>query len=122
MSWNLSETLEYYKRQGAPADQSAVISLLSEEWSLVDIRYWILPILYVGIFSSGIAYTLQIIAQTGTNPAVVSLLLSLESVFGVISGAIILHERMSGREWLGCALMFTAVILSQLPERAKKTS
>ena len=101
---------------------SGVISLLSEEWSLVDIRYWILPILYVGIFSSGIAYTLQIIAQTGTNPAVVSLLLSLESVFGVISGAIILHERMSGREWLGCALMFTAVILSQLPERTKKTS
>ena len=101
---------------------SGVISLLTEEWTLAGIQYWILPILYVGIFSSGIAYTLQIIAQTGTNPAVVSLLLSLESVFGVISGAIVLHERMSGREWLGCALMFTAVILSQLPERAKKAS
>ena len=101
---------------------SGAISLLTEEWTLAGIRYWILPILYVGIFSSGIAYTLQIIAQTGTNPAVVSLLLSLESVFGVISGAIVLHERMSGRELLGCALMFAAVILSQLPERTKKAS
>ena len=101
---------------------SGVISLLTEEWTLAGIQYWILPILYVGIFSSGIAYTLQIIAQTGTNPAVVSILLSLESVFGVVSGAIVLHERMSGRELLGCGLMFAAVILSQLPEKAKKAS
>lgn len=101
---------------------SGVISLLTEEWTLAGIQYWILPILYVGIFSSGVAYTLQIIAQTGTNPAVVSILLSLESVFGVISGAIVLHERMSGRELLGCGLMFAAVILSQLPEKAKKAS
>lgn len=101
---------------------SGVISLLREEWTLAGFQYWILPILYVGVFSSGVAYTLQIIAQTGTNPAVVSLLLSLESVFGVISGAIVLHERMNGREWLGCGLMFAAVILSQLPEKAKKSS
>ncbi|MBR2483878.1 MAG: DMT family transporter [Oscillospiraceae bacterium] len=101
---------------------SGVISLLTEEWTLAGIQYWILPILYVGIFSSGVAYTLQIIAQTGTNPAVVSILLSLESVFGVISGAIVLHERMSGRELLGCGLMFAAVILSQLPEKEKKAS
>ena len=101
---------------------SGVISLLTEEWTLAGIQYWILPILYVGIFSSGVAYTLQIIAQTGTNPAVVSILLSLESVFGVISGAIVLHERMSGRELFGCGLMFAAVILSQLPEKVKKAS
>lgn len=101
---------------------SGAISLLTEEWTLAGIQYWILPILYVGIFSSGVAYTLQIIAQTGTNPAVVSILLSLESVFGVISGAIVLHERMSGRELLGCGLMFAAVILSQLPEKVKKAS
>ena len=101
---------------------SGVISLLTEEWTLAGIQYWILPILYVGIFSSGVAYTLQIIAQTGTNPAVVSILLSLESVFGVISGAIVLHERMSGRELLGCGLMFAAVILSQLPEKEKNAS
>lgn len=101
---------------------SGVVSLLTEEVSLAGFRYWILPILYVGMFSSGIAYTLQIIAQTGTNPAVVSLLLSLESVFGVLSGALILHERMSGRELLGCCLMFAAVILSQLPSKVSKSA
>lgn len=74
-----------------------------------------LPILYVGIFSSGVAYTLQILAQKGSNPTVVTLLLSMESVFAVISGAIILHQRMTGREYLGCALMLIAVILAQIP-------
>ncbi len=96
---------------------SGAISLLTEKVSFAGFRYWIWPILYVGVFSSGVAYTLQIIAQTGTNPTVVSLLLSLESVFGVLSGALLLHERMSGREIAGCLLMFGAVILSQLPDR-----
>ena len=73
------------------------------------------PILYVGIMSSGVAYTLQILAQKGSNPTVVSLLLSLEAVFATVSGAIILHEIMSGREILGCALMLVAVVLAQLP-------
>ena len=73
-------------------------------------------ILYVGIFSSGVAYTLQILAQKDSNnPTMVSLLLSLESVFGALSGAILLHERMSGKELIGCVLMFIAVILSQIP-------
>ena len=72
------------------------------------------PILYLGIGSSGIAYTLQIIGQRGVNPAAASILLSLESVFGVISSAIVLNERMSGREYLGCAIVFAAVILSQI--------
>lgn len=72
-------------------------------------------ILYVGIFSSGVAYTLQILAQNGSDPTVVSLLLSLESVFGALAGAVILHEVMSGREYFGCALMLCAVMLSQIP-------
>jgi len=75
------------------------------------------PILYVGIFSSGVAYTLQILAQKGSNPTVVSLLLSLESVFAVLSGAVILKDTMSGREILGCVLMLGAVVLAQLPTR-----
>lgn len=79
-----------------------------------------LPILYVGIFSSGVAYTLQILAQKGSNPTVVTILLSMESVFAVISGAIILHQQMSGREYLGCVLMFIAVILAQIPNPFKK--
>ena len=74
-------------------------------------------ILYIGILSSAGGYTLQILAQKDGDPTVVSLLLSLESFFAVVCGAIILHERMSGREYLGCALMLTAVLLSQLPER-----
>ena len=74
-------------------------------------------ILYIGILSSAGGYTLQILAQKDGDPTVVSLLLSLESFFAVVCGAIILHERMSGREYLGCALMHTAVLLSQLPEK-----
>ncbi len=74
------------------------------------------PVLYVGVFSSGVAYTLQILAQKDSNPAVVSLLMSMESVFATISGAIILGDRMTGKEYFGCALMLAAVILAQLPE------
>ena len=74
-------------------------------------------ILYAGVFSSGVAYTLQILAQRGSNPTVVSLLMSMEAVFATIAGALILHDRMSGREYLGCVLMLAAVILAQLPDR-----
>ena len=77
------------------------------------------PILYAGIFSSGIAYTLQILAQKDSNPTVISLLMSLEAVFATISGALILHDHMSGKEYLGCALMFAAVLLAQIPRRAE---
>ena len=74
----------------------------------------ILPLLFLGIGSSGIAYTLQIIGQKGVNPAAASILMSLESVFGVIGAAIILGEKMSEREYLGCAIVFIAVLLSQI--------
>ena len=80
-----------------------------------------IDILYVGIFSSGVAFTLQILAQKESgNPTMVSLLLSLESVFGVIAGAIFLQERMSDKEYLGCVLMLVAVVLAQLPAPIKK--
>lgn len=74
------------------------------------------PVLYVGVFSSGVAYTLQILAQKDSDPAVVSLLMSMESVFATIAGALILGDRMNGREYLGCALMLAAVVLAQLPD------
>ena len=97
-----------------------MLALCTEQncWSSIWASIW--PILYVGIFSSGVAYTLQIVAIKGSNPAVVSLLLSLESVFAVLSGALILHERLSARELMGCGLIFAAVILTQLPQRRKK--
>ena len=80
-----------------------------------------LPILYVGIFSSGVGYTLQILAQKDSNPTVVTILLSLESVFAVIAGAIILPQQMTVREYIGCVIMFAAVILAQIqfPEKKK---
>lgn len=99
---------------------SAVCAAVFETVDFAALRECTLYILYIGILSSAGGYTLQILAQKDGDPAVVSLLLSLESFFAVVCGAIILHERMSAREYLGCALMLTAVIVSQLPE--KKTA
>lgn len=79
-----------------------------------------LPILYAGVLSCGLGYTFQVIAQKYAEPTVASLLMSLESVFAVISGAILLHETMSMKELTGCAVIFAAVIISQLPEKKKK--
>lgn len=76
-------------------------------------------LIYVGVFSGAVAYTLQIIAQREGDPTKVSILLSLESLFAVVCSAILLHERMSGQEYLGCALMMVAVIFSQIPEKQK---
>lgn len=71
-------------------------------------------VLFLGVGSSGIAYTLQILGQRGANPAAASIILSLESVFGVIGSAIFLGERMSLREYIGSAIVFIAVIFSQI--------
>ncbi len=76
---------------------------------------------YLGVFSSGMGYTLQIVAQKNMDPAVASILLSLESVFGVIGGALLLGEVMELREYLGCIIVFAAVILSQLNFKKQKT-
>lgn len=86
-------------------------------WEQTGAFLW--PVLYVGVFSSGVAYTLQIVAQKGANPTIVSLLLSLESVFGVLAGALINHETMHQREYIGCALMLVAVLLAQIPTKRK---
>lgn len=94
---------------------SAILSAIFEQPTVEGILAALGQILYVGIFSSGVAYTLQILAQKGSDPTVVTLLLSLESVFGALAGAIILHEVMSGREYIGCALMLCAVMLAQIP-------
>lgn len=77
-------------------------------------------ILYAGILSSGVAYTLQMAGQKYAEPAVASIVMSLESVFATLAGWILLSERLSHREMLGCALVFTAVILAQVPSFYKK--
>ena len=80
------------------------------------------PLLYAGVMSCGVAYTLQIIGQKYTEATVASLLLCMESVFGVIAAAIILGERLSARELIGCTIMFAAIILSQFSERFSKAN
>lgn len=76
-------------------------------------------ILYAGVLSSGVAYTLQIIGQRYTNSTVATLIMSLESVFAALSGWLILHERFSLKEFIGCVLVFAAVIFAQIPSRDK---
>lgn len=97
----------------------AVPMFLYEKPQISDVLAAWMPLVYAGVFSCGIAYTLQIVAQKNTDPAVASLVLSLESVFSAITGWIILGERLSERELLGCTLVFAAVILAQLPKRKK---
>jgi len=91
--------------------------LLFEEidWNLI--MQCRVPILYAGVLSCGVAYTLQIVAQKYTEPTVASMIMSLESVFALLSGMIILKESIAPHEILGCVLMFVAIILAQLPER-----
>lgn len=80
-----------------------------------------LPILYAGVMSCGVAYTLQILGQKNYNPTVAVLILSLESCFSVLGGFLILKETLSGRELVGCALMFVAIILAQLPGKKEQS-
>lgn len=78
------------------------------------------PILYTGVLSSGIGFTFQILGQRDTDPAIASIIMSLESCFAALSGFILLHQTLSLRELFGCALMFTAIIIVQIPELIKK--
>ncbi|MCF2679947.1 DMT family transporter [Faecalicatena contorta] len=82
------------------------------------INAW-MPLLYAGVLSCGVAYTLQIVGQKNVNPAIASLILSLESCFSVLAGWVVLGERLSVREYVGCILMFAAIILAQLPDKKK---
>lgn len=79
------------------------------------------PILYAGVMSCGVAYTLQIVGQKNMDPAVASLILSLESVFSALAGWLILKQKLSPKELVGCALVFAAVLLAQLPQKNRET-
>lgn len=98
-----------------------LISLIVEKpvLSSFGMAGW-LSLLYAGVFSSGAAYTFQILGQKGADPAIASLILSLESVISAVSGFVLLHQVLTGREIFGCALMFTAIVLVQLPAGRKK--
>ena len=96
---------------------SAVAALILEEPGIDKFISAIIPIVYCGIVSGGIGYTLQIVGQKYTDPTIASLLMSLESVFAVITGALVLHEQMSLREIAGCIIMFAAIVLVTLLHR-----
>ena len=98
---------------------SAVVMVLTETptfGSLVDCA---LPLAYAGCLSMGVAYSLQIIGQQKLDSVPAAIIMSLESVFAALAGWLLLNERMSPRELAGCALLFTAVILSQIPAKKK---
>ena len=99
---------------------SAITMFLTETpvWSNI-VSCWF-PLCYAGILSMGVAYSLQIIGQKHLDPTPASLIMGLESAFALLFGWLLLHERLSGPELLGCALVFVAVMLSQLPENMFK--
>ena len=96
---------------------SGIPALLLEHPELSSILTAWQPILYAGVMSCGVAYTLQIIGQKNMNPTVASLILSLESCISVLAGWIILGQQLSTKEILGCVIMFAAIILAQLPQK-----
>ena len=106
--------------------ESTAAALLFETPSAAQFAENALPILYCGIMSSGVAYTLQILGQRDLNPAIASLIMCLESVFSALGGWMLLHQNLSAREVFGCVLIFAAVVLAQLPlemlHRVKKAS
>lgn len=94
-----------------------IIGLITEPISMKIIKASVIPILYGGVFSCGIAYTFQIVGQKYVQSTKATLALSLESVWAATGGALILGERLSLKELTGCILLFTAVVISQLPEK-----
>ena len=98
----------------------SVGAILFEEPRIGDFIAGIIPLAYAGIMSSGVAYTLQIIGQKDMDPTVASLILSMESVISMLAGWVLLGQVLSGRELLGCLLVFGAVILVQLPDMKKR--
>ena len=99
---------------------SLLLVILFEKPNIDLLLKGMLAILYLGVFSSGLGYTLQIVAQKDTDPTIASLILSLESVFAAFFGFLFLKERPVDREIIGGIIMFIAIILSQIPEQKIK--
>ncbi len=104
---------------GIPALLTEVIPHPAETLAAFGSRDAWIPILFASLCSTGIAYTLQIVGQAYVHPTIASLLMSLESVFSVLAGWVLLGERLSTRESMGCVLIFFAIILSQMDFKAK---
>ncbi|MBQ7700087.1 MAG: DMT family transporter [Clostridia bacterium] len=126
-------TCDHFVKKGNPVRMSAIqfatatvistaAAFIAEQPSMDKIISAAVPILYCGLVSGGVGYTLQIVAQKFTDPTVASLLMSMESVFAVIAGVLLLHESMSVREIIGCVVMFVAIILVQIPLPKRKNT
>lgn len=100
---------------------SAVGMIFTEIPDISNIQAAWLPLLYAGLLSCGVGYTLQIVGQKGINPIIASLIMSLESVISALAGWVILGQVLSPKEILGCVLMFVAIIITQIPIGNKKT-
>jgi hypothetical protein len=96
------------------------VAFVREPFAWSDVMGALPSLLYVAIFCSAVAYTLQGIGQRDADPTVASIVMSLESVFAVISGFLLLHETLSQRELLGCLVMLVAIIIPQLPDKKNK--
>lgn len=99
---------------------STCMMFILEKPSLDGIRSAFPAIFYAGVISAGVGFTLQIVAQKYTSPTVASLILCSESGFSVLGGYIVLHEVLTKKELIGCALMFAAIIIAQLPDKKLK--
>ncbi len=99
---------------------SLIVSLIVEDNTFAAAVACAPSLLYTGIMSCGVGFTLQVVGQKNANPTTASILMSMESVFGALAGFIFLNETMTGRELAGCALMMTAVIIAQLPTLNRK--
>jgi drug/metabolite transporter (DMT)-like permease len=105
---------------GVCAVGSALVALFAESVTVADLLGCWFPLCYAGFLSMGLAYSMQILGQKHLEPAVASLIMSLESVFAVLAGWLLLKETMTTQEATGCVLMFVAVILSQIPVKTKE--
>lgn len=94
---------------------SGVLTLIFEKPSWGDVVSAWAPILYAGVMSCGVGYTLQVVAQKDVEPTIASLLMSLESVFSLLAGWVILGQKLAAKELFGCILVFGAIILAQIP-------
>lgn len=101
---------------------SGIMMFLFETPVLADMLAARIPILYAGVMSCGVAYTLQIVGQKDMNPTVASLILCLESVISALAGWLLLHQALNARELSGCFLMFFAIVLAQLPAAQTQTA
>ena len=97
------------------------LAFVFEKPDMQDFIKGIVPLAYAGVLSSGVAYTLQVLGQKNTDPTIASLILSLESAVSVLAGWVILRQTLTVRELMGCAVVFCAVILVQIPGKKKRS-